>query len=358
MTTICGTNLSQGHTPSPSTSVFTAMATYSHKAGILVEQTEDEIAAVNMAVAGWYAGARPIVSTSGGGFALMTEGMSLAGITETPLVIHLAQRPGPATGLPTRTEQGDLNLALYTGHGVFARAIYAPGTTQQAFELACRAFNHADQYQIPVIILTDQYFVDTKYDTPEFDLDKIKIEKHIVKTDDNYQRYKITDSGVSPRGIPGFGTGFVCSDSDEHDENGRITEDIDGISMAMKNKRFKKIKLVKENSCRPKIYGPENYENLIVAWGSTYNIIAEAIDKMNDSKTAMLHFSQVYPLHKDTKSLIKKSKKIILVENNQTGQFGDLIKLETGINFDHKILKYNGLMFTVEELMDSIKEVL
>jgi 2-oxoglutarate ferredoxin oxidoreductase subunit alpha len=343
---------------SPGTSVFTAMATYSHKAGILIEQTEDEIAAVNMAVAGWYAGARPIVSTSGGGFALMTEGMSLAGITETPLVIHIAQRPGPATGLPTRTEQGDLNLALYTGHGVFARAIYAPGTIQQAFELACRAFNHADQYQIPVIMLTDQYFVDTIYDTPEFDLDKIKIEKHIVKTDDNYLRYKITDSGVSPRGIPGFGTGFVCSDSDEHDENGRITEDIDGISMAMKKKRFKKIELVKENSCIPEIYGPENYENLIVAWGSTYNIIAEAIDKMNDSKTAMLHFSQVYPLHKDTESLLKKSKKLILVENNQTGQFGDLIKLETGIDFDHKILKYNGLMFTVEELMDSIKEVL
>ncbi|MDA3797936.1 MAG: 2-oxoacid:acceptor oxidoreductase subunit alpha [Kiritimatiellae bacterium] len=343
---------------SPSTSVFTAMATYSHEAGILVEQTEDEIAAVNMAVAGWYAGARPIVSTSGGGFALMTEGMSLAGITESPLVIHIAQRPGPATGIPTRTEQGDLNLALYTGHGVFARAIYAPGTTQQAFELACRAFNHADQYQIPVIILTDQYFVDTNYDTPEFDLDKIKIEKHIVKTDDDYLRYKITDSGVSPRGIPGFGTGFVCSDSDEHDENGRITEDLDGISMAMKNKRFKKFELVKENSCRPEIYGPENYENLIVAWGSTYNMIAEAIDKMNDSKTAMLHFSQVYPLHKDTESLLKKAKKLILVENNQTGQFGDLIKLETGISFDHKTLKYNGLMFTVEELMDSIKEVL
>ncbi|HBD93474.1 MAG: 2-oxoacid:ferredoxin oxidoreductase subunit alpha [Spirochaetes bacterium GWF1_31_7] len=343
---------------SPGTSVFTALATYSHKAGILIEQTEDEIAAVNMAVAGWYAGARPIVSTSGGGFALMTEGMSLAGMTESPLVIHIAQRPGPATGLPTRTEQGDLNLALYTGHGVFPRAIYAPGTTQQAFELACRAFNHADQYQIPVIILTDQYFVDTFYDTPAFDLDKIKIDRHIVKTNDNYQRYIITDSGVSPRGIPGFGSGFVCSDSDEHDENGRITEDLDGICIAMKNKRFKKIELIKENSCRPELYGPENYENLIVAWGSTYHMIAEAIDKINNSKTAMLHFSQVYPLHKDTESLLKKSKKLILVENNQTGQFGDLIKLETGINFDHKILKYNGMMFTVEELMDSIKEVL
>ncbi|MDA3810762.1 MAG: 2-oxoacid:acceptor oxidoreductase subunit alpha, partial [Spirochaetaceae bacterium] len=203
---------------SPGTSVFTAMATYSKEAGILIEQAEDEIAAVNMAVAGWYAGARPIVSTSGGGFALMSEGMSLAGMTETPLVIHIAQRPGPATGLPTRTEQGDLNLALHAGHGIFARAIYAPGTTQKAFELAFRAFNHADQYQIPVIILTDQYFVDTYYDTPEFDLEKIKVEKHMVETDDNYRRYKITDSGISPRGIPGFGTGFVCSDSDEHDE--------------------------------------------------------------------------------------------------------------------------------------------
>lgn len=343
---------------SPSTGVFTAMATYSHKAAILVEQAEDEIAAVNMAVGAWYAGARAIVSTSGGGFALMTEGLSLAGMIESPLVIHLAQRPGPATGLPTRTEQGDLNHALYAGHGVFARAIYAPGTTQQAFELACRAFSHADQFQIPVIILTDQYFVDTSYDTAEFTLDKNKSEKHIVKTDDNYRRYEITDSGISPRGVPGYGTGFVCADSDEHDESGRITEDLDGISMKMKNKRFKKIELIKEHSCRPEIYGPENYENLIVAWGSTYNVIAEAIDKMNDSKTAMLHFSQVYPLHKDTEFLLKKSNTLILVENNQTGQFGDLIQRETGCDFDHKILKYNGMMFTVEELIDTITEVL
>ncbi len=288
----------------------------------------------------------------------MTEGISLASMTETPVVVHLAQRPGPATRLPTRTEQGDLNLALYAGHGVVPRVIYAPGTTEQAFRLSCRAFNTADKFQIPAIILTDQYFVDTYYDTPVFDCLNEKTEKHIVKTYKNYMRYKLTDTGLSPRGIPGFETGFVCADSDEHDENGRITEDIDGIGLAMKNKRFKKQMLIEDDSLPPELYGGENYENLIVAWGSTYNIISEALDKLGDRKTAMLHFSQVYPLHKNTQKILEKAKQLILVENNQTGQFGDLIKLKTGISIEHKILKYNGLMFTVKELITKIKEEL
>ncbi|HDT15620.1 MAG TPA: 2-oxoacid:acceptor oxidoreductase subunit alpha, partial [Firmicutes bacterium] len=255
----------------PGTGVFTAMAGYSHKAGIALEQVEDEIGVINMALGAWYAGARALVTTSGGGFALMTEGISLSGMTETPVVVHLAQRPGPATGLPTRTEQGDLNLARYAGHGVFPRKIYSPGTTKQAFMIAAKAFNDADKYQIPVFILTDQYFMDTYYNVPEFELGGIKIEKSITKTGDDYKRYALAEDGISPRGVPGYGTGRVCADSDEHDETGRITEDLDGISLKMKEKRFKKFDAVKQDALLPEVIGDKDYETLFVCWGSVYH---------------------------------------------------------------------------------------
>ncbi|HPI04095.1 MAG TPA: 2-oxoacid:acceptor oxidoreductase subunit alpha, partial [Candidatus Goldiibacteriota bacterium] len=250
-----GCNAAFAYPMTPGTSVFTALAEHSHKAGIAVEQAEDEIAAINMALGAWYAGARAMVSTSGGGFDLMTEGVSLAGMTETPVVIHLAQRPGPATGYPTRTEQGDLNLALHAGHGDFARVILAPGNTLQAFELAQKAFDTADKYQAPVFIMTDQYFVDTYYNIPEFDIKENSKQNYIVETDAAYKRYALAKGGISPRGVPGFGTGNVCFDSDEHDEDGKITEDLSGIGLKMKEKRAKKFALLKESAIKPALYG-------------------------------------------------------------------------------------------------------
>ena len=172
-----GCNFISSYPMSPSTGVLTFLASHDDTFNIVAEQAEDEIAAVNMAVAAWYAGARAMATTSGGGFALMGEGISLAGVLETPLVIHLAQRPGPGTGLPTRTEQGDLELALYAGHGEFPRVIYAPGTIEEAFLLSARAFNTADRFQVPVFVLTDQYTMDTYYDIPGFDLDATPVEK-------------------------------------------------------------------------------------------------------------------------------------------------------------------------------------
>jgi 2-oxoglutarate ferredoxin oxidoreductase subunit alpha len=198
---------------SPSTGVLTYLAGRSSEFGIVVEQAEDEIAAVNMALGAWYAGARALVTTSGGGFALMTEGMSLAGMIESPLVVHLAQRPGPATGLPTRTEQGDFDLARHAGHGEFPRAIYAPGTLRQMFDLTRRAFDQADRHQVPAIILTDQYLIDSYYNTPAPELSPDAAEKHVVRTEKEYRRFAPAASGVSPRGVPGFGEGLVCVDS-------------------------------------------------------------------------------------------------------------------------------------------------
>lgn len=351
-----GCNACFAYPMTPSTSVFTNMANYSKNYNIAVEQVEDEIGVINMAIGCWYAGGRALVTTSGGGFALMTEGLSLAGMTETPVVIHLAQRPGPATGLPTRTEQGDLNLALYAGHGVFPRIILAPGNLKQAFELSAIAFNLADRFQIPVFILSDQYFVDTYYNIPMFDIDNIKKENYIIETSKDYKRYKITDDGISPRGIPGLGEGLVAVDSDEHDEDGRITEDLDGISLQMKNKRLRKFKTVEEAALPPILYGSENYKNLIICWGSTLNIVLEAVKNISDSKIAVLFFQQVYPLHKSTIDFLNKAKKVIAIENNSMGQFADLIKTMTGFEIKTRILKYNGLQFSVEELKEKIKE--
>lgn len=340
----------------PGTGVFTALAGWSRKAGVVVEQAEDEIGAINMAIGAWYAGARALVSTSGGGFALMTEGLSLSGMTETPVVVHLAQRPGPATGLPTRTEQGDLNLAIYAGHGVFGRAIFAPGNLDQGYELTKHAFDIADKYQSPVILLTDQYFTDTYYNTPEFKIYPSS-DKHIIEAKEDYKRYNLNQGALSPRSVPGFGIGRVCVDSDEHDESGRITEDLNGITTEMKNKRFEKLNLLKEAALPPDLYGSNDYETLFVCWGSVLTIAQEAIANIGN-KAALLHFKQVFPLNKTALTYFQKSKKIIIIENNQTSPFKNLIENEFEIKISNSILKYNGLQFTAGELYNKMKEVL
>lgn len=350
-----GCNACFAYPMTPGTSVFTAMASYSQDAGIAVEQVEDEIGVINMALGAWYAGGRALISTSGGGFALMGEGVSLAGMIETPMVLHLAQRPGPATGLPTRTEQGDLNLVLHAGHGVFPRIILAPGTTQQAFELSARAFDLADRFQVPVFILTDQYFVDTYYDTEHFKLNGQEPTVHIVETKEGYKRYTLSDSGISPRGIPDYGSGLVGVDSDEHDEGGRITEDLDGISLQMKDKRFRKFKTVQEAALQAELTGPRSYKRLIVGWGSVYTAIQEALSILDDPETAFLFFPQLYPLPESAKTHLQQAEQIIAIENNQTGQFADLLQAEFGIPVHRKILKYNGLAFSVEEVIAALQ---
>ncbi|MDH4240534.1 MAG: 2-oxoacid:acceptor oxidoreductase subunit alpha [Phycisphaerae bacterium] len=352
-----GCNFISAYPMSPSTGVLVFLAKHAKDFGIIAEQAEDEIAAINMAVGAWYAGARAMVTTSGGGFALMTEGLSLAGMLESPIVIHLAQRPGPATGLPTRTEQADLEMALYAGHGEFPRILLAPGEIQDAFYLTQKAFNLADRYQIPVFILTDQYFVDSYYNTACPDLSDINIEKHVIKTDVDYRRYQLTDNGISSRGIPGYGKGLVAVDSDEHDEDGHITEDL-GLRIEMVNKRLKKLELLKNETIPPELSGPEDYKNLVVCWGSTYNVVREAVKNLGRDDTAFLHFKQVYPLPGQTSDYLKKAKRIIIVENNATAQFAKLIKLHTGIEINDKILKYDGLSFYVEELMEKLNDLL
>lgn len=350
-----GVDFISAYPMSPSTGILTFMAKHSKEFNIIVEQAEDEISAINMSIGAWYAGARGMVSTSGGGFALMTEGVSLAGMIESPIVIYLGQRPGPATGLPTRTEQGDLNLALYSGHGEFPKIILAPGDLGDCFNLAQKAFNLADKFQVPVFFLTDQYLVDSCYNIKLFELNEKQIEEHIEKTPVEYKRYLLTENGISPRGIPGFGEGLVVVDSDEHDEEGHITEDLD-LRTKMVNKRMKKLELIKNEAIIPYFYGEANATKMVVSWGSTSNVIKEALREINNPDIAFLHFIQVYPISQRVLDYFKNINKIICIENNFAGQFANLLKLELNISVDEKILKYNGLPFSIEELTTRISE--
>ena len=352
-----GCNFVPFYPMSPSTGVAVFLAQHARELGILVEQVEDEISAINMVIGAWYAGARAMASTSGGGFALMVEGLSLAGMVESPAVIHIGQRPAPATGLPTRTEQGDLLFALYAGHGEFPRVIFAPGTIEDAFYLAQRAFTLADKYQVPVFILTDQYLLESHYNFPTLDPLLIKLEKHFVKTNTEYKRYLFTESGISPRGIPSFGEGVVVLDSDEHNEEGHITENLD-IRTKMVDKRLRKLEQLQGEILPPELIGPKKYETLVIAWGSNYHVVIEAMHKLEKEGVAFLHFNQVYPLHPETASYLQRAQTTVIIENNATAQFEKLIELHTGRKIDKKILKYNGAPFSVEEIERNLKSFL
>lgn len=350
-----GCNYIAAYPMSPSTGVLIFLSQQSKDFDIIAEQAEDEISAINMALGAWYAGARGMVNTSGGGFALMVEGLSLAGMIESPLVIHLGQRPGPATGLPTRTEQADLLFALHAGHGEFPRIILAPGSIQDGFYLTQKAFNLADKYQVPVFLLTDQYFLDSTYVvSAPFNLAQIKIDKKFIKTMKKYKRYRFTDTGVSPRGIPGFGEGLVAVDSDEHDEEGHITEDHD-VRIKMVQKRLKKLEFIKKDIIPPELIGAPDYKVLLVCWGSTYYSVKEALKILGRKDIAALHFKQVYPLHSDTLLYLKKAQKTVIIENNATAQFRQLIKLQTAFEIENTILNYNGLPFSVEEIIEKVE---
>lgn len=352
-----GVDFISSYPMSPSTGVFTFLARHSADFNILVEQAEDEISAINMGLGAWYAGARAMTTTSGGGFALMCEAVSLSGMTETPMVTYIGQRPGPATGLPTRTEQGDLNLALYSGHGEFPRIILTPGNIQDCFYLSQMTFNLADKFQVPVFILSDQYLADSCFNTAPFDLNKYENAECIVRTSSDYKRYAFSENGISPRGIPMFGDGLVVVDSDEHDEYGHITEDFD-IRTKMVEKRMNKFNPILEDFIEPEIFGETNAEILFVGWGSTCNIIKEALAEIKNPNISFLYFKQVYPLNKSVLEYFKNKKKVICVENNFTGQFADLLKRELNISITEKILKYNGSPFSVQELVSRINEVI
>ncbi|MBI5674387.1 MAG: 2-oxoacid:acceptor oxidoreductase subunit alpha [Nitrospirae bacterium] len=352
----------------PSTGIMNYIAGKGKEYGIIVEQAEDEIAAINMALGASFAGVRAMTGTAGGGFALMVEGLSLAGMTETPVVIALGQRPAPATGLPTRTEQGDLNFALYTAHGEFPRVIFAPGTPEQAFYLTNKAFDLAEKYQIPAIVIFDTYLADSEWTYEGFDIEKIKYDDYRLRGDafhnlPEYKRHAFTENGVSPLGVPGYSRHLVVTDSDEHDEEGHIVEDAE-TRIKMVNKRLlRKLPLIKQEIEPPVLYGDPVPEIVIVGWGSNYGVMKEAVDMLSaNKKIAMLHFSEIYPFPSTDKfdylKLLGNAKLAVCIENNATGQFARLMRTETGFEFKAQINRFDGRPFLLEELTGEINALI
>ena len=349
----------------PSTGIMNILASKEEEYGLVVEQAEDEIAAINMALGASFGGVRAMTGTSGGGFALMVEGLSLAGMTETPLVIAMGQRPGPATGLPTRTEQGDLQFLLSAGHGEFPRVILAPGSPRQAFFLVNKAFDLAEKYQVPVFILFDTYLSDTQWTLDGLDLSKLRntdyrMRGEAFKKMTGYKRHLFTASGVSPLAVPGDGPHVVVTDSDEHDEDGHIIEDAPTRVRMVEKRLLKKLPQIKQEMAPPFLYGDHEPEHILIGWGSCYGIMKEAVDELSKTApVAMLHFSEVFPLPDldrfDYLKVLNRAKRTVCVEQNATGQFERLFKTETGFDFSDHIRKYDGRPFLREELVRQVK---
>ncbi len=342
---------------SPSTGIMKFLAGQQKDYDLVVEQAEDELAALNMALGGSYSGIRSMSGTSGGGLALMNETIGLAGITETPVVVADVQRPGPATGLPTRTGQGDLLFAINSAQDDFPLMVIAPRDQEDLFYTGFRALNLADKYQIPVIILSDQFNADSSKNIKEFDFDSLTIERNIISSDDenaeNYKRYKFTEDGISPRAYPGqFKGETVLVDSDEHDEKGHIVEDAE-TRIKMVDKRACKIdKLIEEDLQKPNYYGEEDINYLLLTWGSSYGPAREAYQllKEEDIKVGLLSFNDVWPLPKDKLKELAEDAELVTVELNSTAQFKSLIASETLIDVENSILKYDGRPFTGKEI--------
>jgi 2-oxoglutarate ferredoxin oxidoreductase subunit alpha len=342
----------------PSTSISLNLAGQAKRMGLIVEQAEDEIAAINMAIGASFAGAPSMVGTSGGGFALMVEGVSLAAMTETPLVVVVAQRPGPATGLPTRTEQSDLEFVLHAGHGEFPRAIFSPGTVEECFHLTRRALDLAERYQGPMFLLTDQFLADSYRAVEPFaveNLDTVRVGTEAVGSSP-YLRFAITESGVSPRLVPRITEHLVVADSDEHTEDGHITEDL-SVRRQMVEKRLRKGKGIRAEVIPPDMEGEEKPDLLLVSWGSSKGAVQEAASRMksNGGKLATLHFSQVWPLVPEQfMGHLASARQVVSIEGNAFGQLARLIRGETGFQIKKKVLRYDGLPVTPEFILQEL----
>lgn len=342
----------------PSTGILNFLSSRAEEYGIVVEQAEDEIAAVNMALGASYAGVRAMTATSGGGFCLMCEGLGLAGMTETPIVVIDAQRPGPSTGLPTRTAQGDLLFVVHASHDEFPRFVFAPRDPQDALNTVIRAFNLAEEYQVPVIILSDQYLADTKWSYSHFPLEERPTRpSYAFRGSLPYKRYAFTPGGVSPRLFPGEGEALVVADSDEHDEFGHLTEDLE-IRKKMHEKRMEKLECMRREMHLP--FTAEGKDATLVGWGSTWGILLETRKELmkKGKDVGVVHFTDLYPLPQGLREFLLRFPEPIVVEHNFTGQLAEHLKRETLLPFARRIRCYDGRPFLVEELVEKVEEVL
>jgi 2-oxoglutarate ferredoxin oxidoreductase subunit alpha len=348
----------------PATSIIEWLAKREHKFGVVTKHAEDEIAAICMAIGANFVGARAMTATSGGGFSLMSEALGLAGMNEVPLVVLEAQRGGPSTGLPTRTEQSDLLFVINASQGEFPRLVLAPGTIEEYFKCGWRAFNLAEKYQTPVIVLSDELLASSlrTVDVDGIDFDKVVIDRGKLLADaeldaleEPYKRHEFSEDGISPRAMPGHPKAVYATASDEHDEFGHITEDKDN-RVKMMQKRMQKLETARQDVEPPTQYGPSEAPVALVGWGSTYGVLRETVDRL-DGEARLVHFRDLWPFPAEAAAGALEGAKVVVVENNYTGQFKRLLQSETCIKVNGMISRYDGRPFSVEDVLAGLKEV-
>jgi len=363
-----GVRVVTGYPMSPATPIVEYCFRHAQEAGLIVEQTEDEVSAANLAVGAAFAGARSMVCTAGGGFCLMNEALSLAGMTETPLVLCVGMRPGPATGFATRTEQADLLFSIYAGHGEFPRAVLTPADAGQAFQAAQDAFAIAEKYQTPVIILFDQFMADALWTAERSSLKSLvhSPESKVASPDDlkpySYRRYEATDSGVSPMLLPGTPEQLVYADSDEHNEEGHIAESA-AIRLLMVNKRNAKLAGIRQELEAPEVEVEAEVEpeTLVFCFGSSRGVVSEALARLRAKgfKAAMVHLRHVWPFPAEAVAgLVGKDNKVVTVEQNYSGQLAQLLSQECGVRATGTVRRYDGRQFTVAEVEAGLEELI
>jgi 2-oxoglutarate ferredoxin oxidoreductase subunit alpha len=351
----------------PASSLLHWLLKYASRTGLLVKQCEDEISALNMAIGAGHVGVRAMTGTSGGGFSLMTEAVGEAGMTETPVVIVEAQRGGPSTGLPTKTEQGDLFQMLGASQGEFPKAIFAPRTLSECYTMAIEAFNIAEKYQCPVMIATDLYLAERLETFDGVDITNIPIERgELVKQANGgaYRRFADTPTGVSPRALPGTPGTVYTSATDEHDEDGIVISDVftnPAMRVKMMEKRMRKIGYLLKELPLPTIDGPKDAQLMLVGWGSTYQLMLEAMDVLNQDgpNVNVLCLKYLWPFQTEAvRALLEKAKITVSVEGNYTGQLVKLIRMETGFTVQHHLRKYDGEPFELGPVVEEIRKIL
>jgi 2-oxoglutarate/2-oxoacid ferredoxin oxidoreductase subunit alpha len=357
-----GVRLYAGYPMTPSSPLLSYISEIQNETGMVIKQAEDEITAAQMISGANFMGTRAVTATSGGGFDLMTETISLNGIIENPTVFVLAQRPGPATGLPTWTAQGDLMLAAFGGHGEFARCVMSVSESADSFALMNDAFTIAEKFQTPVIVLTDKHVAEALYTQPAYEGDVVIERGRLIVKPAELKKLKSADrydpaakDGVSPRWLPGAEAETFCAQGDEHNGEGSVDEGSENARLQMV-KRMKKLEAMKNDLPEPELFGASgDLDLLIVGWGSSKGTILDTMAAMPDKKIGYLHYTYLWPLHTDKlKKLMQKAKRVVLVEGNNTAQLGDLIRMQSSINIEEKILKYNGRPFFLNELVSHL----
>ena len=339
---------------SPISNILHVLAKHQEEFGYVYKQPEDEISAINMSLGAAFAGARSFTATSGGGFCLMSEGYGLAGIAEIPIVILEGQRGGPGTGIPTWSSQGDLRFVLHAHQDDFPRIILTPGDVNEIFHMTMQALNIAEKYQTPVVILIDKNLCEGDQTVDFLDVSKYEVDRGKIQWEfeEAFQRYALSDDGISTRTVPGSGNFFVAN-SDEHDSQGISNEEIQNRNEQMEKRMQKLITCKEQDMPEPELFGPEDADLTIVSWGSNKGAILQAMREMPNVNFLHLTWINPFPTEKVTQ-VINNAKQVVLMECNYTAQLGGIIREQTGIEIKEKLLKYDGRPFYVEEIVQKI----